>query len=191
MIVIDDLRREIGVMLHPSKEGGRLMTVGETVYFYLAISLVPAILSVIINWMTGGVGFPLVGWALVAFGLAFPLYLLAGSVICHLFGFFLKFKRGYGATLTALTYGIFPEMLSLPILAYLYYSPENSGLFGLALFLILSCLGLAWSFVVAALALAKQQEVSTTRAFGALYLASAIMFVLLLAFLWSFTGVYS
>jgi len=204
------IKTAIRAMLHPSTNV-KAMSMGNALKFYYRVSLVPLILTVIVNlalflifgysqFMSfgltmrvthnlGGSGFAVAILKAIGFPLLYllalvPLSLLLNAAIYQLFPklLFDLVKRDYHRTLTAYVYAEMPCVL----LFWLFNIP-------IAGFVILMVASI-WSIVVLVISLAKQQGISVRQAVGTWLLGVctfiAIVFLVAFAIAFVFIGTF-
>ncbi len=187
MIFVDEIKKEISIMLHPSKASS--MSIGQALSFYYKLAFIPFILSLILTYVLGNTIFP--GWSsfvsesgwlaglplmlirllidLVGFLVLFPISILIYAGLFHLFGKFLFkiYKSDYKDTVTGVIYALGANILVswliiIPIIGFIT--------------LIFSL----WSTIILILALAKLQKTSGLASFGVI-LGSILLTGIILA----------
>jgi hypothetical protein len=183
MIFVDDLKRGVDIALHPKREAGGKMTMGEAIRFYYKFSVIPTVLFIISSAIfansASAFAMPLkyfasygaVGAALLAaamFWILEPLGMAIDAAIFHFFGktVLKSFKNRYDATFTAMVYAILPALL--------LYWLTPIPIIGIAA--IIAVVG--WELIVLILALSRQQNVSAMRAVGVVLLATVVVLLI-------------
>ena len=193
MIFVDEIKKEISMMLHPSKADS--MSIGQALSFYYKLAFIPLILSLILMiliYVLGNAIFPgpsllvsshafAFGWlvglplvlilllvVLVGFLVLFPISILLTAGIFHLFGKFLFkiYKSDYKDTVTGVMYAS-----GANILVYWLIAIPILGSFIGIIFSI-------WSLIILILALAKLQKTSGLASFGVIF-GSAVVIVII------------
>jgi hypothetical protein len=157
MILIDQTKEQIGVMLHPSEKiNGR--SISASMAYYYKVAIIPLILTVILslvfhsNYLSSispklaGLGLVLI---IILFVLLVPLGILINAGILHIIGkLFNVFKGSYADSVAAVTYAsctftVAYWLTSIPIL----------GILIVIIFAI-------WEFIILVIGLAKLHQTS-------------------------------
>ncbi|MFI5412637.1 MAG: hypothetical protein ACHQX1_01990 [Candidatus Micrarchaeales archaeon] len=170
MILVDDLKWAVDVMLHPSKKATQTWTIGNALVAYWKTAIIPMILTLIlvvgaggvfataltsmlgpIGTLTGGLLSGLIiGGILVEYLIFVPIGLLIGAGFIHIAGKVLGIFKGggYAATFSAMVYGVLPWL----VLSWIPF---------------ISVIGELWSIVVTVFALSNIQKTTKLMAFVA------------------------
>lgn len=188
MILVDEIKNQIQVMLHPS-ENIKSMNVGEAIFYYYKIMIIPLILYVIMSLVFKSYITSLLSAlpsSMAAFG---PTLFLVFSVLEFLIGYpigilitaglvqfigknLLKILKGeYSDTVSALTY----SSSVIVLVVWLGYVP----ILGTLVAFIFDI----WSLIVCIIGLAKLNKTSGLAAFGALVATAIIVGIVIVVFI--------
>jgi hypothetical protein len=182
MIVVDEIREQIDVMLHPSKKIRARSVAGALRYYYL-VSAVSLLLALVLTFALGGTAVagdvgPALAIAVVAiYWIIIPLSMLLTAGVLHLLGvsLFRKFKGTYADTLSAVAYACSAVMLFYWLAALPYA--------GLALIVIAF-----WSVVIEIIGIAKLDKASRTAALGVIVGEWVLVVIILIAIMLALYG---
>jgi len=163
MIIVDELKEGVNIMLHPKSTTQKERKIGEALAFYYKISIIPLILYIILalvvpsthaRGLFAGLFSGSLEGGILALLVTIPISLFVTAFLYHIFGKLFKvFSNPYSNTFTATVYGIVPTIL------FYWLSPVPLGSLVLIIFEI-------WAFIVMILALANQQKTSALKAFA-------------------------
>jgi hypothetical protein len=183
MILVDEIKNQIDVMLHPGSAIKAPMDLKDALVYYYKVAIIPMVLFILfgsIFYNSGSFGMLTkyfgVGSTAVTIGLGIfiflvlePIGMFIDSALYQLFGkyVFKKYKSGYGNTFTGVMYGISTMML--------FYWLTVIPVIGSVLLLII----VIWSFVVQIIGLSKLQKISAWTSFGVIL--GSVIVVLIIA----------
>jgi len=177
MIVIDELKEAVNIMLHPGTATQKERSIRAAIAFYYKVLVVPLILYIILalaipkTTLSSFMPSPLFTVILL---IVSPLGLLAVAGLYHLFGKLLKvFNNPYSNTFTATVYSTVPYVLFIWLLAF----TNIANLMLLVGIEIIFFIVLIWEIIITIIALANQQKTSKLRAF-AVWLVTLIVLVI-------------
>ena len=181
MIIIDDIKRAISVMMSPAAKTKKDMGIKEGLIFVYKFALIPTILAVIITLLVAratqsfvpvlGSAFSIIGTfsVIIAYILA-PLSILISAAIFHTVGKALNiFKNDYNRSVTAFVYAAIPSLLLIWLM--------DIPLLGIAV----SIVALIWYFVIVSYALANQQSTTPGKAFAVVLGTTVVIALILVA----------
>jgi len=183
MIVIDELKEAVNIMLHPGTATQKERSIRAAIAFYYKVLAIPLILYIILAlaiqnmtlslFMPSPILFAII--ALIVYPIGLLLGLLVGASLYQIFGKLLKvFNNPYSYTFTATVYGAVPGTLLLWLLAFTNIV-NPMLLVGIDLVEIIA---LIWGIIITIIALANQQKISRLRAFG-VWLATLIVIAII------------
>jgi len=189
MIVIDELKEAVNIMLHPGTATQKERSIRAAIAFYYKVLVVPLILYIILALATPKPTFspfmpspsPFVPSPLftVILLIVSPLGLLAVAGLYHLFGKLLKvFNNPYSNTFTATVYGAVPGTLLIWLLAF----TNIANLMLLVGIDIIFFIVLIWEIIITIIALANQQKISKLRAFAVWLVATIVLIGVVIVF---------
>jgi len=177
MIVIDELKEAVNIMLHPGTATQKERSIRAAIAFYYKVLVVPLILYIILalaipkTTLSSFMPSPLFTVILL---IVSPLGLLAVAGLYHLFGKLLKvFNNPYSNTFTATVYSTVPYVLFIWLLAF----TNIANLMLLVGIEIIFFIVLIWEIIITIIALANQQKTSRLRAF-AVWLVTIIVVII-------------
>jgi len=177
MIVIDELKEAVNIMLHPGTATQKERSIRAAIAFYYKVLAIPLILYIILALAipkTTLSSFMLSPLFTVILLIVSPLGLLAGAGLYHLFGKLLKvFNNPYSNTFTATVYSTVPYVLFIWLLAF----TNIANLMLLVGIDIIFFIVLIWEIIITIIALANQQKISKLRAF-AVWLVTIIVVII-------------
>ena len=165
MIIVDELKEGINIMLHPKSATQKERKIGEALALYYKMSIIPLILYIILSLVILIYVAGLSPTAMFFFGMSamsgiliflviMPISIFVTAFIYQIFGRFFKvFKNPYSNTFTATVYG------ALPTILFYWLRPLPLGSSVLIIFEV-------WTFIIMVFALAKQQKTSIIKAFA-------------------------
>jgi len=176
MIVIDELKEAVNIMLHPGTATQKERSIRAAIAFYYKVLVVPLILYIILALIitkTTLSPFILSPLFTVILLIVSPLGLLAMAGLYHLFGKLFKvFNNPYSNTFTATVYSTVPYILLIWLLAF----TNIANLMLLVVFDIIFFILVIWEIIIIIIAFANQQKTSKLRAF-AVWLVTQIIVV--------------
>lgn len=191
MIFVDEMRKQLDVMLHPGSMIKKGMSFGGALRYYYKVVAIPMVVYIVLALILGSTGMLhntgllgpasgslyIVGTGILLFVVLEPIGLFVDTAIFQFFGkyVFRKYKQGSNITFTAVTYAALASML-------LYWLSLIPGA-GLVIAIVLSI----WSLVVLVIGLSKLQKISGKASLGVFIGSTVItivivMVVVLLAF---------
>jgi hypothetical protein len=182
MIIVDEIREQIGVMLHPSKEI-RARSVKGALMYYFAVSAVSLVLALVLTFAFGGAavagnaGLILAAAVVAIYWILFPISLLFTAGVLQLLGAnaFKKFKGKYSDTLSAVIYAGSAVMLFYWLTALPYVWVAVMAL-------------AVWDIVIEVVGIAKLHGTSRTAAFGVIVGGWIVVAAIIAAFLLAMFG---
>lgn len=171
MIFLDQIKAQLGIMVHPGARIKKGMKVGEALGYYYKTAVIPMVIFIILGLVFKNVGsfsgleavvgagnssFLVVLLGLFIFLVLEPLGLLIDSAIFHLFGkyVFRKFRQDWSVTFTAMTYSVATVIL--------FYWLSVIPVVGTFLLLVFSL----WGLIVLIIGLSKLQKISGMASLG-------------------------
>ena len=181
MIVIDELKEAVNIMLHPGTATQKERSIRAAIAFYYKVLAIPLILYIILAlaiqnmtlslFMPSPILFAII--ALIVYPIGLLLGLLVGASLYQIFGKLLKvFSNPYSYTFTATVYGAVPGTLLLWLLAFTNIVMLTVGID------IVEIIALIWGIIITIIALANQQKISRLRAF-AVWLVTLIVIAII------------
>ena len=201
MVIVDAVRKSIGIMLNPGKESKKKMSVAESLTLYYKMAIVPIILSIIFGFaasMVLGTHYKSLVTNDAAFGairgfsaailislfvfaiLIEPICLLVSAFIVQLVGgpLLQTFKGTFENTYAAFIYA------AMPLILFIFLAATLNPL-AIFVYLILS----VWSVVVLIIALANQQKISRLASLCILILSSIVSMILYMVIIFGFAAI--
>lgn len=145
MIIVDQVKQQLKIMLH-TVQNVESMSIGSALKYYYLISIIPLILSVLLNLSA-------ILYTVVLFWIGIPILAFVISAVMHLLGKNISkyFKGGYRDSFTSTIYAISTVML--------FYWLNTISIFnGIGWFLVV-LFGI-WGFIVQVFGLSKLQNIS-------------------------------
>lgn len=214
MVLIEEMKHQWDVMLHPGGNHTKPMKLSESLIYYYKVSLIPAILAIITEYIYAIYGAPnllhslgpllsssqgLVMQSLVNahplaviisvmsdFIIFIPLLLFICAGIIHIFGkVFRKYHKTYTETVSGSTYTVCAIMfLSFWIVPLIQSFPI--GAISVALGVIVSVALGIWNLIILVISLAKLQKTTRLASFGIIITPVIIVAILALIAIASF-----
>ena len=198
MIVIDELKEAVNIMLHPGTATQKERSIPAAVAFYYKVLVVPFILYIILAlaipeptvsssfipspFFTTILMLILTPFTVVTGVLAslivLPLGLLVVAFLCHIIGKLLKvFNNPYSYTFTATVYSMVPYLLLVWLLVFT--NIVNPMLIvGIAIIFFILAI---WEIIILIIAFANQQKTSKLRAFAVWLVTGIVIAIIYLA----------
>lgn len=166
MILIDQIKEGLSIMLHPTTASYKKRSIKEMLLFYYEFSLIPLILYMVFSFLNPSpLLYALNGilslwiFAPIGFFITALIYQAIGKV-------FRVFKNPFESTFDAAVYGIIPSVLfvwlqPIPIVKLLFIIFE------------------IWAFIVFVFALARMQNIRPLASFG--IILATVIIVLIIA----------
>jgi len=176
MIIVDELKEGINIMLHPKSATQKKRKIGEALAFYYKMSIIPLILYIILalvvlpnsaaglSTLSAGLFSGMLAiFSILILLIIIPISLFVDAFLYHIFGKLFKvFSNPYSNTFTATVYGLVPTIL------FYWLIPIPLGSLVLIIFEI-------WAFIVMIFALANQQKTSALKAFAVIIVTAIII----------------
>lgn len=183
MLFIDEIRKGIDIMLHPSKATKESKDIGGIFTYYYKLSFIPLILMIIVllallsiirsiigsTSLIGSVfaGLGILGAILYPIAILWvliPVGFLVSAGLLQIFGKLVRqFKADYIKTLNAVIYGSVPLILFY----WIFMVPLLGG--------IVEFIMAIWGLIVLIIALSNQQKIGNGASFGILILTGVVV----------------
>lgn len=167
MLVLDQIKEQINVMLNPRKSSPG--SIGKALRYYFLLSIIPFVLSVVIGAIVNRSIIPPVIGSVLSYFILGPIVIFIISALLQFIGgsLFNTFSGGYKETFRATVYA-YSTLLLASWLSPVSYKVD---------IILLLVFGI-WGFIVHVISVSKLQKAKIKSTFWAILLTDIIIFIL-------------